>query len=262
MAITHVGAGPHGSAFNSTVLPLPPGVQSGDLLILHHYVQGSSTVGSPVPSGFTELGRVEGFDSGDNIIWSYKLAGPTETDLNLGNSGVNAGGFLDVYRGVDTTTPVSGAVVESAGSGITGKTPLTNTSFTTTASNAFVYVGVAVNVDGTNGLSLATPPDQGFAAAASGSPFSTAQGSDWSNASAYKHLSSPVAQTLPAWDATENAKWAFLALEIHPLVVVTPSAQIHELQNGSGFEVLSVEIRNDTGFEVVSTEVHDGIQFI
>ena len=118
----------------TVALPTSPALASGDLMIGFVTVR-SATLTPSTPTGWTAIGSVV-HGSNQSIVAWYRFWQSGDTDpVSSWASNVKGVGYIHVYTGVDSTTPID---LNSSTTG-TGVNPATPSSFTSvTAGNALV----------------------------------------------------------------------------------------------------------------------------
>lgn len=134
MALTLIGIT---QMTGSGIVPVPAGTQNGDILIVCAGHQGAATVPT-VPAAFTALDNTGGA-SGPGAVTGWRVASsePSSYTFTNGNTG-----WMETWRGQDTTTPINGHTLLRTASG----TSCPSTNLTTTVNGCqLLWLAVSGN---------------------------------------------------------------------------------------------------------------------
>lgn len=222
MSVSLVGTPQFSATASSTTLTitLPSGIQSGDRIIL--LVGNGEDSPTPsittAPSGYTEVGSLNGFDYGAAGIYTncyHKTAGSSESNPSITwNTGASNGGGLYalavVYRSSVGWHPSDPVTLTSSGnsSGLGTSSSPQPPNTTTTHSNVFLVQLLQTSDDNTVSLGTANGWTQ------NGTGASTL-GSDASMTVASRLVASPTEQASPIYSLTggpDHYSWRTIRL--------------------------------------------------
>jgi len=135
--IALVGSSQGGFNAGGGSVTLPGGMLEDDLVVVA--ISAKSAIDSSLitTAGYTSRYDKAGGDPG--AILSYKFMGAVpDTTVSIGSAGNTKGAVVQVFRGVDTTTPFDFATVEATG---TSGSPDSPVSTTVTANALFLSIG-------------------------------------------------------------------------------------------------------------------------
>lgn len=248
MAISFVNVAADTAAAGSPqTITIPTGVQENDVMLAFACIKNSTTVTWTFPGGWSQIARQ---NDGTSVmdVWA-KVAGASEANFSVTmSSGTLFQMFVAAYRGVDTSTIEDATEVFSNGAAPSAPGDFTPTGITTNTAGAWAVSFVATRDN--NDLSMSTT--QSFNDRASGSGYSTTQGSDMSVGMADKEISAAGAVTMPTWQQTDAATsdyaaWLSFSLALKPagggnatatpgVVALTTAAPAVTLSAGSRVE--------------------------
>lgn len=155
-------SGDHTVPLNALDGPFSAPVE-GDLVIVGVSIAGSSNINvAASSSGWTEAADVYSDDAGDaNLAVYYKVMGAVpDTSFAFGGfaAGCGAAAAVQVWRGVDTATPLDGVTVTTA-TGINGGNPNPPAIVPASANSKIIVVGAGAIDTTTSGSTFSTPSD-------------------------------------------------------------------------------------------------------
>lgn len=215
--ISFVGIGAMTEALsgNDITPALPAGVAADDLIILWVGLRIASTSGLTV-SGYTEIDFTDVVTPITDIQLQafYKVAGASESDpfVDAPASFSVVAGWCEVYRGVDTTSPIDATAVSSNDN--TNAATFTPTGISTSTDGAWAVAGAVIGDEGSIFLDTA----QGHTLRAGGASYDAGGGQQMGFGTATREVTSAGAVTAPTFGhaAGNDEEWAGTTFALKP----------------------------------------------
>jgi hypothetical protein len=215
VAITRIGAGA-GVTGTGDITPTYPTAYTavaGDVAVIHLNVTVADTGEYTTPSGWTKVGTILneiGSIDGRSTVYLKRLDASEALPTITGDTVDQFVAFCEIYRGVNTATPLDVSAVTSEANNTTTFTP-TGVTTVTNGAWAISSIGVPFN-GGTVGLATAQSFTLGAQAA-------TTSGANVTAASAYREVATAGAVTFPTWEKTQFTgigQWCSVAFALRP----------------------------------------------
>lgn len=147
---TYVAAGTYTTGVGALSVPMPAGIQAGDLLVLFAESENQD-IATPTTGGtWTQIGVAQGTGTAGNAtsarleVWA-RLATASETNVTVADSGDHTSAIIHAYRGVEPTSFFTGTATGGVVAAAT--TAVSMAGITTGHDNALVVYALAGSAD-------------------------------------------------------------------------------------------------------------------